>query len=713
MKKVFLAAIFISVSVFLTSCGSTGNVATTQEPSKAPQTAEEAVTQKQEEVANEIADEINAVSPANEISSPTTDESEPQTEGEIEAEPEVTTEGETNAQEPEEQELSEKAENPAEPESVNSSEPTGIYYVSTSPAKTEKPAIENNQEENENSQDSVQDAPESESSATNIESDNTESAEEKEAAESDSETSTDDSTEKVSEEDSTFDKEREKAPTTDEKNKVSEYQIFEEPEIVVHDLPEPAKEEPKTEQSADEEIAQIKEEAPVTDETATALQEPEPQGVADEPSSTPKSTENEITAVPPVSPDVEQTEQVEEIPAVLDESEQVKPSRSVNVKINQYLDVTYPGTGWTYIGETDKNDVFNYFGRKLGTKNTTFSLRAKKAGKTILHFYKTDALTGEYIDDYLAVNVENKKSTGRVKAPSYADIVPAKPQRRIDRANENSAINDVPTQEENAQKKQIETPNESALTAPQSKTTAVAPKNQNANPENSKEELKKTEHKQEQAPVNKPKTTEPESNQKQQKESSGPKQNQPKENASAKTEKPFTGTTKSSSSVPAVTQESDIKTVIENKETTTHIKNTESKSEPKTPQSQSFNYTPVSSQSEQTEESPVSSEPVVLVEDTTVTPDESLLEKAKKDFEDKKFADALKEAQEYYNSASTRLDEALFLLGQISESNSQIRDIRFAVDSYDMLVKRYPASKYWKQAKNRSIYLKRFYIDIR
>ncbi len=93
--------------------------------------------------------------------------------------------------------------------------------------------------------------------------------------------------------------------------------------------------------------------------------------------------------------------------------------------------------------------------------------------------------------------------------------------------------------------------------------------------------------------------------------------------------------------------------------------------------------------------------------------DESLLEKAKKEFEEKKFVDALRDAQEYYNNASTRLDEALFLLGQISESNSQIRDIRFAVDSYDMLVKRYPASKLWKDAKNRSIYLKRFYIDIR
>jgi len=95
------------------------------------------------------------------------------------------------------------------------------------------------------------------------------------------------------------------------------------------------------------------------------------------------------------------------------------------------------------------------------------------------------------------------------------------------------------------------------------------------------------------------------------------------------------------------------------------------------------------------------------------TADESLLEKAKKEFEEKKFADALRDAQEYYNNAQTRLDEALYLLGQISESNSNIRDIRFAVDSYDMLIKRFPASKYWKEAKQRSIYLKRFYIDIR
>ncbi|MBQ4378262.1 MAG: hypothetical protein II821_03585, partial [Treponema sp.] len=43
--------------------------------------------------------------------------------------------------------------------------------------------------------------------------------------------------EKVSEEDSILNRERDSAPTTDEKEKISEYQIFEEPVLVVFDNP--------------------------------------------------------------------------------------------------------------------------------------------------------------------------------------------------------------------------------------------------------------------------------------------------------------------------------------------------------------------------------------------------------------------------------------------------------------------------------------------
>ena len=105
----------------------------------------------------------------------------------------------------------------------------------------------------------------------------------------------------------------------------------------------------------------------------------------------------------------------------------------MTVKNNQYIEVNYPGSGWVYIGETEKTPLFSYFGRKLGTENTSFTLRSRKAGKTVLHFYKNDALTSRYIDDYLEVIVQDESATPGTKsvAPSYAEIVPPKPERRI------------------------------------------------------------------------------------------------------------------------------------------------------------------------------------------------------------------------------------------------------------------------------------------
>ena len=348
------------------------------------------------------------------------------------------------------------------------------------------------------------------------------------------------------------------------------------------------------------------------------------------------------------------------------------PSRSVTVKKNQYLDITYPGTGWVYIGETQKDALFNYFGRKLGTGNTTFSLRAKNAGETMLHFYKNDALTGEYIDDYLSVKVEDSTGTGRVKAPSYAEIVPAAPQRRIER--ENSIL-------ENEAKKQSQKAEEKSPTE--------------------KTDTKSAETKKSESPKN-----------------DSPKEPPLAENKKSESEKQTLSQPAQNIAASPKT-ESDIKTVIQttdSENSKTEAANQGEKENPKKETAvQSFEYTPISSESKQnTENVPIQEESKVKSRVTEKPSfDESLLDEAKKDFEDKKYADALKKAEEYYNSANTRLDEALFLLGQISESNSSVKDIRFAVDSYDLLVKRFPQSKYWKQAKQRSVYLKRFYIDIR
>ena len=514
-----------------------------------------------------------------------------------------------------------------------------------------------------------------------------------------------DFTEKVSDEDSYLAKETGNAPMTDERGKISDYFIFDEPEVLVHDLPETQEEEKKEEPQ----ILQDSEKTePAEDSVNTVISENSEntpqinQEKISEPSSSGATAENSLSKAT-IVPSKEAASEVkgenqaskEEIPLTEEEkpeeTESIMPSRSVTVKINQYLDVTYPGKGWTYIGEENKKDIFNYFGRKLAAKNTTFSLRAKKAGETFLHFYKNDALTGEYIDDYLKVTVEDKKSTGRVKAPSYADIVPAKPQRRIDRANE--TLN---------QEKDMALP-ENAAKSPE-KTQATKGKNTDSEKtKNSKtDDGKKAETKKNET--------------KNQQESS------PRATAAK-------NTAANLSSAPLSNVESDIKTVIQN---------TEGKNSEKTTAEQSSQETRANSETKAKENtrkqpetepsiiSPISSESEITVDESNPVlmerssqgrlegdSDESLLEKAKKDFADKKYADALREAEEYYNNASTRLDEALFLLGQISESNSNVKDIRFAVDSYDMLVKRFPASKYWKEAKQRSIYLKRFYIDIR
>lgn len=611
-KNILKITVLASISIFLASCGSTQNVAQAPQP-QAAETKTEAEDKTDTTIQNES-------EPAVEI----------EIENEVEREPDV--------------EIEDIIENKTEAEAENNNETESDSELENN--GEDKTDIENGESVSTKTEISFENENETENAPEGSEENTSENSEE----------STD--SEKVSDEDSNFDKEREDAPTTDEKDKVSEYRIFEEPDIIVHDLPEPEKEEIKTEQPKSEE-PELPAAQAVT-ETEAKVQE---------------------VSAPAASEEIKQEEpEQKEETSPASEEEQITPSRSVNVKTNQYLDVTYPGAGWTYIGETDKKDLFNYFGRKLGTKNTTFSLRAKKPGTTVLHFYKNDALTGEYIDDYLQVNVEEARGTGRVKAPSYADIVPAKPQRRIDRAN-GTFKEEIKQETEPAKKEELKQEEKSEQ--------KELKEHKNKSPSSSKE-------------IKKPEVS---ASNKKEASKASPKQKLPE---------PAKPSVSASPAPVAPQPDSDIKTVIQTTEEKKAAELPVPQENPIKPVQNSFDYTPTSSESIIPEESPfISSEPDVTSVDDTAIADESLLEKAKKDFADKKYADALKEAQDYYNSASTRLDEALYLLGQISESNSQVRDIRFAVDSYDMLVKRFPASKYWKQAKNRSIYLKRFYIDIR
>ena len=296
-------------------------------------------------------------------------------------------------------------------------------------------------------------------------------------------------------------------------------------------------------------------------------------------------------------------------------NKKIKPSRSMTIKKNQYIDITYPGTGWIYLGQKDNKKDFTFFGRKLGGKDTSFTLRAKNPGTYLLHFYKNDPLTNSYIDDYLEVIVENKEtsSTEHILAPNYATIVPPKVTITAETRKEN--------------KKQI----------------------QNKTIDENRNKQQKTQEEQIQNSVTKKQID---------------------------------------SSVKTVIQTQDEENTNEISETSNTQNIIETKQEENNTQKQPNQNLDKLKESE-------------------------LLALAKKQFTNKEHSNALYTLEKFFEKAVSKIDEGLFLQGQILESKSDVQNIKGAIDSYELIVKSYPASAYWTQANKRTIFLKRFYINIR
>ncbi len=140
---------------------------------------------------------------------------------------------------------------------------------------------------------------------------------------------------------------------------------------------------------------------------------------------------------------------------------EIIPSRSVTLKKFEYLDVTYPGSGWIYMGLTDNSKDIAYFGRKLGTKDTKFTLQARAAGTKIIHFYRNDPLTGQYLDDYIEVIIQSENGSNKthIEAPEYKLPVKKieKPVKQIEeQSEETEAKTEVETVKPEVEKKQVE-----------------------------------------------------------------------------------------------------------------------------------------------------------------------------------------------------------------------------------------------------------------
>ena len=108
-------------------------------------------------------------------------------------------------------------------------------------------------------------------------------------------------------------------------------------------------------------------------------------------------------------------DEIEETPV-----DEKAPSRSVTIKKRQYLDVTYPGEGWLFMGDEYNSKALSFKGREQKGNSTLMKFYSDRAGEALLHFCKQDILTDTYIHDYLLVTVD--KTTGNrqhIEAPEY------------------------------------------------------------------------------------------------------------------------------------------------------------------------------------------------------------------------------------------------------------------------------------------------------
>lgn len=336
------------------------------------------------------------------------------------------------------------------------------------------------------------------------------------------------------------------------------------------------------------------------------------------------------------------------------------PSRSVSLRKGENLVIIYPGSGWIYMGSLSEYSNMASKGRKLGSKDTKYTLLAKEAGTQIHHFYKVDNLTGEYIDDYLEITVLNQKGSSKttITAPEYVEVVPQKPEKPA-KASVTPEIN------------------ESEI-IPDSNETV---KNEQINPENTKSDNSYDESDAFNNKIDTP-------------------QNSTTENKFSKKEKKSQNEKQSYINIPENQPETNTENQSENQiENINPIENTET----------------ITLSEDDSELMVIDDDICIDIEEDEIFTNQiqvdtdELLDKAQNAFIERNFAESYNYLSDFFEYAIDRQDEALFLQGQLLETDSEIKDIKGAIQAYELLVKNYPSSSYWNDANKRIKYLKKFY----
>ena len=511
-----------------------------------------------------------------------------------------------------------------------------------------------------------------------------------------------------------------------------------EPEIITFeyedDYGQPDFDEASEKENSDEEIVieyievfDTTDEPPVDFSETDSESEPEAQEIGSE-----NQNENEDE-----TSEQETTEQIEQIDAgdEIDLTKQQEeptapvPSRKITMRIQEYLDVTYPGSGWIFMGLTDGSKGMTYSGRKLGTKDTVFTLQAKEPGTKILHFYRIDPLTGGYIDDYIEVEVldETGSNETHVSAPDYTPPLPKKAAELVQKNADEESDEDLPQVIDAERQNLPERESEPTITqsAQREENPEPAARRENpavtARPETPAATL--TTQADETSAANQ--TAE------NRRTTQTPRLSENQETNPSASQAAESGRTNQN---PRLSYENQVINPPASQATESG----------RTNQSPRLSYENqgINSPASQATESPRGDNPSANLmydsgwENPVINPPlenppdspagqrpvysesagidvEHLLKEAEQHYDAKEYSLANQKIREFLEYAMEKRDAGLFLQGQILEAKSEIQDIRAAIESYRTLTRNYPDSPYWEQANKQIIYLNRFYLEIR
>jgi len=252
----------------------------------------------------------------------------------------------------------------------------------------------------------------------------------------------------------------------------------------------------ETESTTTEELA-TETESPITEELAREVENPATEELANETETvaTEEFTENQFESLGPIVLDLDMDIVTDDIAVFTEEIDPAtKETRSLSMKLNQYLDIEYPGQGWAFDGDIEDSGIISYFGKKLNNSNTVFTLRSRYTGSTLVKFSKTDAITNTITEDILKITIidESANPNERLLAPTFVPkrirkIEPENnflPQELENDSLDDSFFDDLPVVSLSPQKTQksiVDEPLVSEVIIPTDTKKNTALQNQNIN----------------------------------------------------------------------------------------------------------------------------------------------------------------------------------------------------------------------------------------